>query len=364
MKRFLYTLLLVAVLVPQVSLAAETSPGSSETAAPTSLGFVPLTSIPGIETAGNSATLPDFLNNLYKLALGAAAVLAVLQIVRAGIMYMGGDSVTEKKEARNLITLSIGGLILILSPVVVFSLINPKILDLKIDGLDALGDTRFGKDAQRAADIAARSEILLWNRTDLSRSDAEKKCKTDGGSLSFKCRASDGTVRNLSISQTCKGGEETLASCIKTGSEPLTDNQTQAICKTFVSTQIEPTGSSCSRLAGESYGSAPAACCANIREGDQCCGSTESATNAPDMSKQLVSRFYAHTLPSIKLEGPVPSYKNAYNTYLTACTAQRGTLSNQIARTETCSTAELAAYTGSEKASVRCMPVTISCTLP
>jgi hypothetical protein len=107
----------------------------------TDTAFIPLTSIPGIESAGNADSLPDFLNSLYRLAIGAAAVLAVLQIVRAGIMYMGGDSVTEKKEAKNLIALSIGGLVLILSPVVVFSIINPNILSLKIGGLVELTTT-------------------------------------------------------------------------------------------------------------------------------------------------------------------------------------------------------------------------------
>jgi hypothetical protein len=47
-------------------------------------------------------------------------------------MYMGGDSITEKKEARNLITLSIVGLILVLTPVIVFNIINPDILKLDI----------------------------------------------------------------------------------------------------------------------------------------------------------------------------------------------------------------------------------------
>jgi type IV secretory pathway VirB2 component (pilin) len=131
-RTFFITILSFAL--PAVALAADTS----------GLGFVPLTSIPGIADAGNASTLPSFLNNVYKLAIGVAAVLAVLQIVRAGIMYMGGDSVTEKKDAKNLITLSIGGLILVLSPVIVFSVINPKILSLEIGGLNDLTTTKFG----------------------------------------------------------------------------------------------------------------------------------------------------------------------------------------------------------------------------
>jgi len=107
-------------------------------------GFVPLTSIPGLTDVGNSLNLEVFLNNLYRICIGVAAVLAVLQIMRAGIMYMGGDSVTEKKEAKNLIALAIGGLILVLSPVVVFSVINPEILNLRIGGIDQLDSAAQG----------------------------------------------------------------------------------------------------------------------------------------------------------------------------------------------------------------------------
>lgn len=107
--------------------------------------FVPLTNIPAITEVGNAITTPAglsiFLNNIYRLCIGIAGVVAVLQIMRAGIMYMGGDSVTEKKEAKNLIALSIGGLILVLSPVVVFSIINPEILSLKISGIEDLKAT-------------------------------------------------------------------------------------------------------------------------------------------------------------------------------------------------------------------------------
>ena len=101
--------------------------------------FIPLTqNTPFLEGAGDASTLPVFLNNLYKICIGLAAVIAVLQIMRAGVMYMGGDSVTEKKEAKNLIGLAIGGLILVLSPVIVFGIINPDILSLKIDGIEKL----------------------------------------------------------------------------------------------------------------------------------------------------------------------------------------------------------------------------------
>lgn len=96
-------------------------------------GFQPLTQIPGIKDVADSSTLPNFLNTLYKLCVGIAAALAVLQIMRGGMTYMLGDSVTEKKEARNLIAMSVVGLLLVLSPAIVFGIIDPRILNLQVD---------------------------------------------------------------------------------------------------------------------------------------------------------------------------------------------------------------------------------------
>jgi type IV secretory pathway VirB2 component (pilin) len=99
--------------------------------------FVPLTSFgPALEFA-KSDSLPAFFNALYKICIGVAATLAVLQIMRAGIMYMGGDSVTETKQAREIIQNAVLGLVLVLAPAIIFSIINPDILNLKI-GFDKL----------------------------------------------------------------------------------------------------------------------------------------------------------------------------------------------------------------------------------
>jgi len=95
--------------------------------------FVPLTGIPGLTDISSAESLSDFLNVLYRLCIGAAATLAVIQIIRAGFMWMRGDSVTGTKEARNLIQMSVFGLILVLSPVIVFGIIDPRILNLSLD---------------------------------------------------------------------------------------------------------------------------------------------------------------------------------------------------------------------------------------
>lgn len=96
--------------------------------------FVPLTNLPGITEAGTAASLPNFLNNLYRLCIGAAAVIAVIQIMRAGAYFMfNKGSITQNQQAKELIQNSILGLLLVLSPAIVFGIINPDILDLKLD---------------------------------------------------------------------------------------------------------------------------------------------------------------------------------------------------------------------------------------
>lgn len=96
--------------------------------------FVPLTNLPGIAEVAGEPDLGPFLNNLYRLLIGAAAVIAVIQIMRAGIMFMTNKgSVSENEQARHLIQMSVIGLVLILSPVIVFSIINPEILNLTVN---------------------------------------------------------------------------------------------------------------------------------------------------------------------------------------------------------------------------------------
>ncbi len=110
----------------RTTTAAQPSGSAAEISGNT---FVPLTTIPGVGDVAGSADLPEFLNSLYMISVGAAAALAVLQIVRGGMTYMLGDSITEKREAKKHITMSV----LVLSPALVFGVINPDILDLNID---------------------------------------------------------------------------------------------------------------------------------------------------------------------------------------------------------------------------------------
>src|SRR3989344_948959 len=98
-------------------------------------GVVPLAPIPGLTEGGaaDSSNLALFFNNLYKFLIGLAAALAVIEIIWGGLEISTKDSVSKQSDGRERITQAIFGLILVLSPVLVFSIINPSILNLSLN---------------------------------------------------------------------------------------------------------------------------------------------------------------------------------------------------------------------------------------
>lgn len=102
--------------------------------ATTTGAFTPLTNLPGLSNTLNSDTLPRFLNNLYRLSIGAVAVIAVLKIMQGGaeLMFNKG-SFSQATQAKKHIQNAVLGLLLVLSPAIVFGIINPDILNLSLN---------------------------------------------------------------------------------------------------------------------------------------------------------------------------------------------------------------------------------------
>lgn len=103
-------------------------------------GFTALAPIPGLTSPEvtsviNSTSLANFFNNLYKYCIGLAATLAVIQIIWSGldIAIFHKDAVSAIMDSKDKIYNAIYGLILVLSPVLVFSIINPSILNLSLN---------------------------------------------------------------------------------------------------------------------------------------------------------------------------------------------------------------------------------------
>lgn len=120
-KIFFFTLCLLPLGIASYALAAD--------------GFVALAPIPGLTegTVATSNNLPLFFNNLYKYLIGIAAVLAVIEITWGGLEISTQDSVSKQSSGRERISQAIFGLILVLSPALVFGIINPQILNLQLN---------------------------------------------------------------------------------------------------------------------------------------------------------------------------------------------------------------------------------------
>ncbi len=99
-------------------------------------GFVPLAPIPGLTegVTANTEGIAKFLDNLYKYLIGLAGVLAVVMITWGGIdIAMNRDNVSKITDSKGKIYNAIFGLVIVLSPVLVFSIINPSILNLSLN---------------------------------------------------------------------------------------------------------------------------------------------------------------------------------------------------------------------------------------
>ncbi|MGH7175654.1 MAG: pilin, partial [Minisyncoccia bacterium] len=170
------------------SSASSAAPGATgaPSASGASSGFVPLAPIPGLTSAQSnvtSSTIAGFLNNLYKYLIGIAAVLAVIVIIRGGL-EIAGESVTKKAEGRQHIQQAILGLVLVLAPALVFTIINPAILNLSLSlpplSIEAPGS---GSAANNPAPINQNIACSSANgQTDCSQAQQSCSALTNGGS--------------------------------------------------------------------------------------------------------------------------------------------------------------------------------------
>lgn len=268
MKISLRVVLLLAVLVlPALALAQGP-------------GFVPLTDIQAIKYVGNEGnSLPAFLNSIYKVCIGLAAVIGVLQLMRAGLTWMTAGGSHEKiGQARNLIRDTLLGLLLVLAPTIVFSIINPSILNLEIGGLSELklpgsdsatnGDNTCDLDCQEGFSCKAGKCEVATTLTD----EEASSCTQKGGKRVSVCYIpSTKTYEPLLADGRCMGGREKVERCsMPLGYEPLNKSS----CFAYAQTEIRsiPKDQQCSVALGPDWESASGSCCIAIDSDQQCCG--------------------------------------------------------------------------------------------
>lgn len=96
---------------------------------------------------GQSMTLPQFFNAVFTMSISVGAILAVLQLARAGWLYMSSDAFGTKSRAKEIIRDAIIGLLLLLGIYIILFQINPNILNL--DVLRCIGNTNASGQCQQ-----------------------------------------------------------------------------------------------------------------------------------------------------------------------------------------------------------------------
>ncbi|MDB4991945.1 MAG: hypothetical protein JWL75_190 [Parcubacteria group bacterium] len=266
------------------NVPAATTPAAGNQEGVATAPFTALTQLPQIDSATTAKTLPLFLNQLYKICIGAGAALAVIMIMIGGVQIMTSQgSVTSNEKAKSHIQNAILGLILILAPTIVFSIINPDILKLNIDvsGLQQLKSFDSGLVVGAPGQFTG-ADTALWEHVNGNRTTDLAACTASKGALTYGCKKKDGTTRAVSAADTCTSDEDSYSVCKPSDSAaPMS----QAQCTATYGTDIKPTsinsnGNFCSVASG--YVSVPHGCCIGASPTDTlCCAKPAAPPSTP-----------------------------------------------------------------------------------
>ncbi len=98
------------------------------------LDYVPLVTLPGASEAGKPLTdTGQYIKGAFNLAIGIAAVLAIIMIVLGGIQYMGTESIGGKGAGLKKIKDAVLGLLLALGSYILLLTINPSLVNFNLN---------------------------------------------------------------------------------------------------------------------------------------------------------------------------------------------------------------------------------------
>lgn len=185
--------------------------------------FCALAPIPGLTdqptintifgTAGGNFAV--FFNNLYLFCIGLAVILAIGMIIWGGFEYALSEAITSKTAGRQRIQHALFGLLLVLSPALVFYIINPAILNLNVNFPPL--DTKTGTYVPPPPGIQSNSENRC-NGTDCSGVAAECNGRPDTVAI-YQCVGPSGNIRTSPDGKpmTCQAGEQNYVACSAVG---------------------------------------------------------------------------------------------------------------------------------------------------
>ena len=94
----------------------------------------------GLGNCQPNDSIPNYLNNIYKFAVGIAGLLALGMIVAGGVYYtVSAGSSDKQKEAKDMITSAVLGVALLLGSYLILKTINPQIVTLDLNFTDISG---------------------------------------------------------------------------------------------------------------------------------------------------------------------------------------------------------------------------------
>jgi hypothetical protein len=103
--------------------------------------YLPLTTIPGAFTEKMPTNPFNVVKNIYGVAIGVAAVLAVGMIIWAGLQYATTEAINGKSDAKDTWQGAVWGLVLLLSSFLILRTINVDLVDITLDlGTPIKGD--------------------------------------------------------------------------------------------------------------------------------------------------------------------------------------------------------------------------------
>ena len=173
---------------------SDTSGSRSSNFATPPTDFVPLAGIPGLTTTRlNDLNLPGLLQTLYKLAITVGALIAVFQITLAGFKYMGSEVITSKEEARNDISSSLLGLLIILSTALILKTISGD-LSLDIFNGAPVVNMSGGPDP---TDTTSRGELPP------TPTASNPQCEADGRMEAMRCPQDKRVYLNSAMGCSC-----------------------------------------------------------------------------------------------------------------------------------------------------------------
>ena len=102
--------------------------------------YKPISVIP-VDYSIGSGDISVYLNDIFTLVLGIAAVLAVIQIALGGIEYMTSSKIGSIENAKSKMWGAVIGILLLLSTYIILQKINPQLLNFTIGPADPETET-------------------------------------------------------------------------------------------------------------------------------------------------------------------------------------------------------------------------------